>query len=101
MKVRMEVNMTIFLKAPWQLHALAALALILVGASTARADIKIGVFGPMTGDAAGYGQSLREAVDLVVKERNAAGGLLGQKITAIYGDDAGKPEQAVSVEIGR
>src|SRR5215475_14441958 len=108
MKVRMEVNMTIFLKAPWQLHALAALALILVGASTARADIKIGVFGPMTGDAAGYGQSLREAVDLVVKERNAAGGLLGQKrrsphfawqhfkpgesrgIDVIYGDDAGK-----------
>ena len=89
--------MTRFLKPGWQLHALAAAALILAGASTARADIKIGVFGPMTGDAAGYGQSLREAVDLVVKERNAAGGLLGQKIDVIYGDDAGKPEQAVSV----
>src|SRR5215472_2195512 len=71
-KVRMEVNMT-----RWQLHALGAAALILVGASTAHADIKIGVFGPMTGDAAGYGQSLRETVELVVKERNAAGGLLG------------------------
>ena len=93
----MEVNMTRFLKPGWQLHALAAAALILAGASTAHADIKIGVFGPMTGDAAGYGQSLRETVELVVKERNAAGALLGQKITVIYGDDAGKPEQAVSV----
>src|SRR5260370_24925269 len=96
-KVRMEVNMTRLMKPGWELHSLAAAALILAGASTARADIKIGVFGPMTGDAAGYGQSLRETVELVVKERNAAGGLLGQKITVIYGDDAGKPEQAVSV----
>ena len=65
-KVRMEVNMTRFLRPGWQLHALAAAALILVGASTAHADIKIGVFGPMTGDAAGYGQSLRVTVELVV-----------------------------------
>ncbi len=76
--------MTRFLKPGWQLHALAAVVLILAGASTAHADIKIGVFGPMTGDAAGYGQSLRETVELVVKERNAAGGLLGQKITVIW-----------------
>ncbi|HEY1360807.1 MAG TPA: ABC transporter substrate-binding protein [Xanthobacteraceae bacterium] len=81
----------------WSVLATAALILAGAGAGTARAEIKIGVFGPMTGDAAGYGQSLREAVDLVVKERNAAGGLLGQQITVIYGDDAGKPEQAVSV----
>jgi branched-chain amino acid transport system substrate-binding protein len=91
----MEVNMTRLRNLRWQLPALATAALLSVGA--ARADIKIGVFGPMTGDAAGYGQSLREAVDLVVKERNAAGGVLGQKITVVYGDDAGKPEQAVSV----
>ena len=68
-----------------------------LGVGAARADVKIGVFGPMTGDAAGYGQSLREAVDLVVNETNAAGGVLGQKIVIVYGDDAGKPEQAVSV----
>jgi len=75
----------------------ALLAAVLMFASAAHAEVKIGVFGPMTGDAAGYGQSLREAVDLAAKEKNAAGGLLGQKITPIYGDDAGKPEQAVSV----
>src|SRR5215207_1542633 len=81
----------------WRLPILAASAAMLMGFATARADIKIGAFGPMTGDAAGYGQSLREVVDLVVKEKNAAGGVLGQKIVVIYGDDAGKPEQAVNV----
>jgi branched-chain amino acid transport system substrate-binding protein len=93
----MEVNMTRSFRFGWKSHALAASALLLAGAGTANADFKIGVFGPMTGDAAGYGQSLRETVELVAKEKNAAGGLLGKKIIAVYGDDAGKPEQAVSV----
>ena len=64
---------------------------------TAFAQVKIGVFGPMTGDAAGYGQSLREAVEMVVNEKNAKGGVLGQKLQVVVGDDAGKPEQAVTV----
>jgi branched-chain amino acid transport system substrate-binding protein len=93
----MEVNMTKLRNLVWLLPALAVGGLMLAGLGTARADVKIGVFGPMTGDAAGYGQSLREAVDLVVKEKNATGGWRGQNITPIYGDDAGKPEQAVSV----
>lgn len=79
---------------------LATLAAVTFGATLATAawaDVKVGVFGPMTGDAAGYGQSLREAVELVVKDKNAAGGVLGQKIVLVFGDDAGKPEQAVSV----
>ncbi len=67
------------------------------GPGFAQETIKIGAFGPMTGGAAGYGQSEKEAIDLVAEEVNAAGGLLGKKIQVIYGDDAGKPEQAVSV----
>jgi branched-chain amino acid transport system substrate-binding protein len=63
----------------------------------ARADIKIGVFGPLTGDAAAFGQSERQGVELALKQWNAKGGVLGQKVVAVYGDDAGKPEQAVSV----
>lgn len=79
--------------------ACVCLALLLGAGSTARAQetIKIGVFGPMTGGAAGYGQSEREAIDLVVDEVNAAGGVQGKKIQVLYGDDAGKPEQAVSI----
>lgn len=65
--------------------------------SPGSAQIKIGVFGPMTGDAAAYGQSMREGVEIAVKEQNAKGGVLGQQIVVVYGDDAGKPEQAVNV----
>src|SRR5262245_552959 len=70
---------------------------MLIGVSTASAQVKVGVFGPMTGDAAAYGQSLKEGVEIAVKEVNAAGGVLGKKIEIIYGDDTGKPEQAVNV----
>src|SRR5262249_57036437 len=80
-------------------HGISSVAIVLLVAGTAFAQetIKIGVFGPMTGGAAGYGQSEREAIDLVVEEVNGAGGVLGKKIQLLYGDDAGKPEQAVSI----
>ena len=51
----------------------------------------------MSGDAAAFGQAERRGVDFAINRKNATGGVLGQKIVAIYGDDAGKPEQAVSV----
>ena len=60
-------------------------------------SIKIGVFGPLTGDAAAMGSSEKEAVELAVKEKNDARGIRGKKIEVIYGDDAGKPEEAVNV----
>ncbi|MGZ3361032.1 MAG: ABC transporter substrate-binding protein [Xanthobacteraceae bacterium] len=59
--------------------------------------IKIGVFGPLTGDAAAMGSSEKEAVELAVKEKNDAGGIRGKKVEVVYGDDAGKPEEAVNV----
>ncbi|OLD93038.1 MAG: hypothetical protein AUG80_21530, partial [Candidatus Rokubacteria bacterium 13_1_20CM_4_68_9] len=74
-----------------------AMVILLGSTALAQETIKIGVFGPMTGGAAGYGQSEREAIDLVVEEVNGSGGLLGKKIQLFYGDDAGKPEQAVSI----
>lgn len=76
--------------------ALVGVAVTLpVGASRAD-EVRIGVIGPMSGDSAGYGISLRETVDLVVKQQNSAGGVLGQQVVASYCDDAGKPEQAIS-----
>jgi branched-chain amino acid transport system substrate-binding protein len=78
---------------------LVVFAVVLAGVGPALAQdvIKIGAFGPMTGGAAGSGQSMREGIDLLVDEVNAAGGVLGRKIQVLYGDDAGKPEQAVSI----
>jgi branched-chain amino acid transport system substrate-binding protein len=51
----------------------------------------------MTGDAAATGASERQSVDLAVNEKNAAGGIRGKQIEVVYGDDAGKPEEAVNV----
>src|SRR3954468_20013886 len=60
----------------------------------ARGPIKIGAFGPISGNAAAQGQALREAVEMVVNLKNAAGGVLGRPIELVVGDDAGKPEEA-------
>jgi branched-chain amino acid transport system substrate-binding protein len=59
------------------------LASILMFGSTMGAvaeTIKIGVFGPLTGDAAATGAAEKEAVDLAIKEKNAAGGVRGKQI---------------------
>jgi len=78
--------------------ALVASALLAGSALAAAADtIKIGIFGPFTGDAAATGAAEREAVDLAIKEKNAAGGIRGKEVEAVYADDAGKPEEAVNV----
>jgi branched-chain amino acid transport system substrate-binding protein len=62
-----------------------------------RAPIKIGAFGPMSGNAAAQGQSVREAVEMVANLRNGGGGVLGRQIEVVIGDDAGKPEEAAVV----
>jgi branched-chain amino acid transport system substrate-binding protein len=74
-------------------------AILLAGTAQAIAadTIKIGVFGPLSGDAAAMGQSEREAVELVVKDKNESGGIRGKKVEIVYGDDSGKPEEAVNV----
>jgi branched-chain amino acid transport system substrate-binding protein len=63
----------------------------------AKAPIKIGAFGPMSGNAAAQGQSIREAVEMVVNIKNASGGVIGRPVEVIIGDDAGKPEEAAVV----
>ena len=63
----------------------------------AKAPIKIGAFGPMSGNAAAQGQSIREAVEMVVNIKNGAGGVIGRPIEVVIGDDAGKPEEAAVV----
>jgi branched-chain amino acid transport system substrate-binding protein len=66
-----------------------------VQASTAD-TIKIGVFGPMSGDAAAMGNSEKDAINLAIQEKNGSGGIRGEKIEPIFADDAGKPEEAVN-----
>src|SRR3954447_13546055 len=66
-------------------------------AGTAQAQIKMGMTGPITGPNAAFGAQLKNGTDQAVEDINAAGGILGQKITTSYGDDASDPKQGVSV----
>ncbi len=60
-------------------------------------DIKVGVYGDLTGGTASFGQSTKNGVDLAAAEINAAGGINGRKVVLIIEDDQGKSEQAKTV----
>ena len=75
---------------------LAAGALV-AGALAAEADINIAVNGPMTGGEASFGDQFKRGAEMAVADINAKGGVLGQKLKLIIGDDACDPKQAVAV----
>jgi branched-chain amino acid transport system substrate-binding protein len=75
---------------------IAALIMATAAQVSAADTVKIGIFGPMSGDAAATGASEKDAVTLAVDEKNAAGGIRGEKIEPVIADDAGKPEEAVN-----
>jgi branched-chain amino acid transport system substrate-binding protein len=58
--------------------------------------IKLGVAGPHSGDLASYGIPTVKAAELVVKEVNAKGGVLGKKVELLVEDDVCKPEVATN-----
>lgn len=62
--------------------------------SAAFAQIKIGVMAPLTGSWASEGQAMKQIVDLLADELNAAGGVLGEKVEIIAEDDGGDPRTA-------
>jgi branched-chain amino acid transport system substrate-binding protein len=68
-----------------------------LSASTALADITIGVAGPITGQYAAFGDQLKRGAELAVADINAAGGVNGEKLVLEVGDDACDPKQAVAV----
>src|ERR1700738_2267064 len=74
-----------------------ALGFAVAFAGSAAAQIKMGVAGPITGPNAAFGAQLKNGTDQAVADINAAGGILGQKITLSYGDDVSDPKQGVSV----
>jgi branched-chain amino acid transport system substrate-binding protein len=66
-------------------------------AGTAQAQVKFGVTGPFTGANASFGAQLKNGADQAIEDINAAGGIMGQKITVTYGDDVSDPKQGVSI----
>jgi branched-chain amino acid transport system substrate-binding protein len=62
-----------------------------------RAEIVIATAGPMTGQYAVFGDQMKRGAEMVVKDLNAAGGVLGEEVVLKVGDDACDPKQAVAV----
>ena len=76
---------------------LAGAALVALASPPALADVKIGIGAPLTGPAAAAGEQIRRGSDPAAKAINDAGGVNGEKIVLVYGDDASDPRQGVAV----
>ncbi|WP_122668719.1 branched-chain amino acid ABC transporter substrate-binding protein [Pseudomonas viridiflava] len=74
-----------------------AVATALGVSSLAQADVKIGVAGPMTGANAAFGEQYMRGAQAAADAINAAGGVNGEKIVLVAGDDACEPKQAVAI----
>ena len=72
------------------------LCFFISGYALAADTIKLGVAGPHSGDLASYGIPTVKAAELVVKEVNAKGGVLGKQVELIVEDDVCKPEVATN-----
>lgn len=85
--------------ACWSLCLLAGVLMVGLTAMPAGAQesIKIGFFAPITGPAAADGMSAKNAVELAVKDVNAAGGIKGKKVELVVYDDRLKAEEAVAI----
>ena len=77
------------------LLATAALGALAVQAP-AMAEVKLGLAAPLTGPNAATGEQYRRGAEAAVKALNAAGGVNGEQVTLVYGDDASDPRQGVA-----
>ena len=59
-------------------------------------SFKIGVIGPLTGDAAAYGLAVQHGAEIAAEEINAAGGINGAMIEIQAQDDEADPEKSVN-----
>lgn len=66
------------------------------GDKKAAGTLLVGMVNPFTGDSATYGISHKNGFELAREEINKAGGIKGQKIEAVFHDDAGDPKQAAA-----
>jgi branched-chain amino acid transport system substrate-binding protein len=81
------------------MRGLAAAVVVMFAAALggpARADVLIGMAGPVTGKLAWFGEQMERGAELAVADINAAGGVLGQQVQLITVDDFCDPEQAVA-----
>lgn len=70
--------------------------LVWSGVGVAADTIKLGVAGAHSGDLASYGIPTKRAAELVAKEINTRGGILGKQVEVLAEDDVCKPEVATN-----
>lgn len=78
------------------LSAVALTAVVAFGGS-AWADILVGVGAPLTGPNASFGAQIQKGAEQAAADINAAGGINGEQIKIVLGDDVSDPKQGVSV----
>jgi branched-chain amino acid transport system substrate-binding protein len=74
-----------------------ALGALVAASAPASAEIVIAVAGPMTGQYASFGEQMKNGAELAVEQINEAGGVNGEMLRLVIGDDACDPRQAVNV----
>jgi branched-chain amino acid transport system substrate-binding protein len=84
----------------YALMLLSAFALLFIGCGQKERAIVVGGLFPLSGNAATFGQSSKQGMELAIAGFNARGGISinGTKllIKAIYEDDEGQPEKAAN-----
>ena len=80
-----------------RLRKTALLLVLLLGFSSAHAEIVIAVAAPLTGQAIFAGEQVQKGAWQAVEDLNSRGGLLGEKVRLISVDDACDADQAVAV----
>jgi branched-chain amino acid transport system substrate-binding protein len=80
-----------------RLLCVGVLSIAVLCARAAEAEIRIATASAMTGPSAWFGEQYQRAAELAVENLNAHGGVLGQHIELIVGDDFCDPDQAVAL----
>lgn len=74
-----------------------ALTAMVAFSGTAWAEVLIGVGGPLTGPNAAFGAQLQKGAEQAAADINAAGGINGEQVKIVLGDDVADPKQGISV----
>ena len=79
-----KINMLKNLKKSVSLIA----AFLMIGTMSVKAEIVVASAGPMTGDLAVFGEQLKYGAEMWEKDVNSKGGINGEKVKLVIGDDA-------------
>jgi branched-chain amino acid transport system substrate-binding protein len=80
-----------------KLLSAVAFSAMVAFAGSAWADLLIGVAGPLTGPNAAFGAQLQKGAEQAAADINAAGGINGEQVKIVLGDDVSDPKQGISV----